>query len=328
MLYSHRPHESTFNDFYEGVNSIRESHDDEGFGKQISSSNKNIKKVLSRESVGGREFDPLRNGKSLSYNSFADEDFENFTGYGKNIQNYQFDSHFSMGNMPSTSSISQMSSFNSMPTMNGAVNSRFKAKLNSGKKKVQQGETDFRIKYKTEVCKYWAQTGNCEFGDNCAFAHGKNEIRQKIHISNNYKTKKCIQFHDTGYCPYGHRCQFIHNIRKDSLSNPTIESKSYNDDIETLEIWHTHDPDCYCCKRRPRLPTFQKYSSDKLGTLLEQDGQKSPEKNKSDAQNEEELSTNPSSSSKTSEGSEKRLSQIEVKKYKLSSNDDSSDSSC
>ncbi len=75
----------------------------------------------------------------------------NYTGYGKPIHNYNFDNNFSMNNMPSAGSISQMAQFSSMPSMNGANANRFKSKMGSGKKKIPQGEADFRVKYKTEV---------------------------------------------------------------------------------------------------------------------------------------------------------------------------------
>lgn len=34
--------------------------------------------------------------------------------------------------------------------------------------------------YKTVMCKYWQQTGNCKYSDNCSFAHGDPEMRTAI----------------------------------------------------------------------------------------------------------------------------------------------------
>lgn len=31
-------------------------------------------------------------------------------------------------------------------------------------------------KYKTEMCKNWVETGKCNYGEKCKFAHGKNEL--------------------------------------------------------------------------------------------------------------------------------------------------------
>ncbi|OMJ81003.1 hypothetical protein SteCoe_18616 [Stentor coeruleus] len=70
-------------------------------------------------------------------------------------------------------------------------------------------ETDFKAKYKTEICRNWSQ-GICEFGNKCTFAHGENELRNKDYMTINYRTKKCKQFHEQGFCQYGSRCQFIH----------------------------------------------------------------------------------------------------------------------
>mmetsp|Transcript_3855 Transcript_3855/g.4708 ORF Transcript_3855/g.4708 Transcript_3855/m.4708 type:complete len:122 (-) Transcript_3855:171-536(-) len=66
------------------------------------------------------------------------------------------------------------------------------------------------MKIKTELCKNWEVFGHCNFGTECAFAHGEQELIVKNHLSKNYKTKRCKQFHEEGYCAYGNRCQFLH----------------------------------------------------------------------------------------------------------------------
>ena len=38
---------------------------------------------------------------------------------------------------------------------------------------------DFKTKWKTEICHYWEMYGQCQFGDNCAFAHGDTELKQR-----------------------------------------------------------------------------------------------------------------------------------------------------
>lgn len=130
------------------------------------------------------------------------------------------------------SAVSMPSLTNGTTPSNIAVNNNAQQQSNKNKgannKKKSTDQTDYRKKYKTEVaninvlenlncyekpCKYWTEKGYCEYGDQCAFAHGNNEIRQKPNVSSNYKTKKCNQFHETGYCPYGVRCQFIHCLR-------------------------------------------------------------------------------------------------------------------
>jgi len=72
----------------------------------------------------------------------------------------------------------------------------------------------FRVKYKTEMCKNWEQTGTCKFGADCAFAHGQHELQHKKHVPAKYKTKLCKSFHEALYCPYGQRCQFLHQVSR------------------------------------------------------------------------------------------------------------------
>lgn len=78
---------------------------------------------------------------------------------------------------------------------------------------------DYKIKMKTELCSAWRATGQCKYGENCAFAHGEEEIRKKVHVPSMYKTKLCQQFEETGYCSYGHRCQFIHTEKPGETRN-------------------------------------------------------------------------------------------------------------
>ena len=65
-------------------------------------------------------------------------------------------------------------------------------------------------KYKTEICKNYQLYGYCKWGDNCCFAHGKDELRLKTLFNYFYKTKICKHFHRDGFCPYASRCQYFH----------------------------------------------------------------------------------------------------------------------
>jgi len=42
---------------------------------------------------------------------------------------------------------------------------------------------NFRVNYKTEMCKNWLQTGACEFEHECAYAHGYEELQEKAHCN-------------------------------------------------------------------------------------------------------------------------------------------------
>jgi len=100
-------------------------------------------------------------------------------------------------------------------------------------------------KYKTAMCRHWEQTGNCQLGPKCHFAHGKDDLRsmgdplplnapsrpqnlmqkpfQKPTYSDNnfsnnsnggsfpsnYKTSLCKYF-EKGSCKYEGKCNFAH----------------------------------------------------------------------------------------------------------------------
>jgi len=259
-----------FDDFY---NSIQDSYEtNEGFGREVRQQihkpkyAKGFKKIVSVENFNGHQNYENNDPKSFSTSTFEDND-NDFTPYKKSNLTYIYEDQSTM------SSFSAFNSMSSMSSMNGVCHNSYKCssknKFFVPKKKVMiPGETDFRVKYKTEVCKYWAQTGHCTFGDNCAFAHGNAEIRQKLHISSNYKTKKCVQFHENGICPYGIRCQFIHCARKENQLNPALKSTSYAEDLEHIDIWCIDDADCHCMKRknRARLPCLVKMASEGVST--------------------------------------------------------------
>lgn len=66
------------------------------------------------------------------------------------------------------------------------------------------------VLYKTELCRAFAQTGHCRYGELCQFAHGQEELRTPPRHPK-YKTEKCRTFWTQGHCPYGPRCRFIHD---------------------------------------------------------------------------------------------------------------------
>lgn len=118
------------------------------------------------------------------------------------------------------------SNINANSYLNNLVNTANTVNTNNSNTNSKKSN-DFKLKYKTEKCKFWELYKECKYGDNvsktlitllsslllllqCAFAHGLEEIKLKTNINPNYKTKKCIQFYENGYCPYGIRCQFLH----------------------------------------------------------------------------------------------------------------------
>lgn len=92
-------------------------------------------------------------------------------------------------------------------------------------------------RYKTELCRSFAEVGACKYGDKCQFAHGEDELRT-ITRHPKFKTENCKSFHSTGFCPYGPRCHFIHNDET-SRKVPLTSSKSLNSSGNTQSISDT-----------------------------------------------------------------------------------------
>ena len=77
-------------------------------------------------------------------------------------------------------------------------------------------------RYKTELCRSYAETGQCRYGVKCQFAHGADELRPLARHPR-YRTELCHSFHVAGFCPYGSRCNFIHS---DATTEATAGNKS------------------------------------------------------------------------------------------------------
>jgi hypothetical protein len=67
---------------------------------------------------------------------------------------------------------------------------------------------DPQVKFKTEFCRN-LESGVCEFGDKCFFAHSIEELRNKNSIGT-LKHTKCKNFFEFGYCICGPQCQYSH----------------------------------------------------------------------------------------------------------------------
>ena len=134
----------------------------------------------------------------------------------------------------------------------------FKTKNNKNKNKIPfKGEAkDFKIKYKTELCKYYEINGYCKYGDKCAYAHGKENLRSKVTNTTAYRTKKCVQFFEQGYCPYGNRCQFAHQLKSNIINNPYDRTMSYGKILETISKLENVE-NIKKLVEKPRLPIFE-----------------------------------------------------------------------
>ena len=161
--------------------------------------------------------------------------------FGNKIQN-KFDMHYDKSNEASDDIEFNEYSNDLSSEQNHVFNFDEKEFHKNNKKKNQkkrQGPfkstaADFKIKYKTELCKYYEINGFCKYGDSCAYAHGKENLRSKITNTTAYRTKKCVQFFQKGYCPYGNRCQFAHQITSNIINNPYDRKMTYTKMLETI----------------------------------------------------------------------------------------------
>ena len=113
---------------------------------------------------------------------------------------------------------------------------------------------NYRTKWKTEICHYWEMYGQCKYGENCAFAHGESELKERK-LTFNYKTKLCKQFFESGYCPYGSRCQFSH---KNTISENCENSEKNVSYLKILsEFLSENEKISHELIKRPRLMTFE-----------------------------------------------------------------------
>ena len=139
--------------------------------------------------------------------------------------------------------------------------------LKTNKNKIPfKGEAkDFKIKYKTELCKYFEINGYCKYGDKCAYAHGKENLRSKVTNTTAYRTKKCVQFFEQGYCPYGNRCQFAHQLKSNIINNPYDRGMTYEKILETISKLENVE-NIKKLVEKPRLAVFEEICENKENT--------------------------------------------------------------
>lgn len=137
------------------------------------------------------------------------------------------------------------------------------------KTKKQTDPADYKTKYKTEKCHYWELDGECKFGENCAFAHGDKELKQKINYNVSYKINPCKQFFEEGYCNYGIRCQFSHKksvYERYHNIKPKIKYKIiYNNIIHELVSKGQVNKSV---AERPRLGVFEKLAPSSMENVV------------------------------------------------------------
>ena len=158
-------------------------------------------------------------------------------------------------------------------TNNKSINKFSQQTKQKGKKQgpFKSTASDFKIKYKTELCKYYEINGFCKYGDKCAYAHGKENLRSKVTNSTAYRTKKCVQFFENGYCPYGNRCQFAHQLTSNIINNPYDRKMTYKKTLETISKLENVE-NIKKLIEKPRLSVFKQIIENKnliKSTLLD-----------------------------------------------------------
>lgn len=73
-----------------------------------------------------------------------------------------------------------------------------------------------KSRYKTELCRSYAEIGVCRYGNKCQFAHGDHELRN-VSRHQKYKSELCHNYHYEGQCLYGNRCCFIHSVSRNNV---------------------------------------------------------------------------------------------------------------
>lgn len=84
-------------------------------------------------------------------------------------------------------------------------------------------------RYRTELCRQFDETGCCQYGPRCHYAHGHHELRMSLHRHPKFKTDKCTFFHgDIGFCAFGPRCSFVHEVEtvEDILAKMSLMVKT------------------------------------------------------------------------------------------------------
>ena len=180
-----------------------------------------------------------KESKDSTNDSFSYEDYyENDFNYINNVQN------------------------NSKPKIIKNKFSQQNKPKNKIKGKFKSTATDFKIKYKTELCKYFEINGYCKYGDKCAYAHGKENLRSKVTNSTAYRTRKCVQFFENGYCPYGNRCQFAHQVKSNIINNPYDRKMTYKKTLETISKLENIE-NIKKLNEKPRLSIFKEICNNK-----------------------------------------------------------------
>lgn len=224
------------------------------------------KKDKSKENTNINKFNFEYNRIEEKYNNKFDIHFPK-VNYIKNIYNPRKESKDSTNDSFSCEEYFEEHNYINTNNNHNASKNQLNLQKKNEKRQGQFKSTaaDFKIKYKTELCKYYEINGTCKYGDKCAYAHGKENLRSKVTNSSAYRTRKCVQFFENGYCPYGSRCQFAHQLSTNIINNPYNRKMSYKSIIETISKFENIE-NIKTLIEKPRLGVFQEiYDEDNFG---------------------------------------------------------------
>ena len=136
-------------------------------------------------------------------------------------------------------------------------------KTEKEEEKEKEKEEQSQKKYRTELCKYFEINGRCKFGDNCIFAHGKENLRENLCKKSGYKKRPCVNFFEKGFCMYGNRCQFSHDIKQFEKEENDKKENNFSYKLIFKELNMNLNDECKKdierIKERPRLKIFKKF---------------------------------------------------------------------
>lgn len=124
---------------------------------------------------------------------------------------------------------------------------------------------------KTRLCTQFMQTGACEYGEACKFAHGEHEF-QKINKqakglsgdgakggaggnSKKFKTRLCLKFQQFGQCSYGNSCSFAHGIEELAWKDPWARTAMMHMSGSVLPFPHRFRVEPLAFHPLPAMPT-------------------------------------------------------------------------
>ena len=77
-----------------------------------------------------------------------------------------------------------------------------------------------------------------------------------------YKTELCKYYEINGYCPYGNRCQFAHQLTTNIINNPYDRKMTYKKTLETISKFENVE-NIKELIAKPRLSIFKEFVQNK-----------------------------------------------------------------